>query len=122
MNQKKNLYPHPSSRPDLFDLVTSWPAPFVERQYVGQFSGGILNPRTMSNLDSKGEGPKGRIKIGNKIAYPVAELVEWMTEKAICLDDTGGFNKDQNKTPVGSDQEICREEELAWPTNQRREK
>ncbi len=73
-------------RPGLSALIKSWPSPFVERQHVNQFSGGILHPRTLANLDAKGEGPAKRIRIGQKVAYPVTELVRWMEERSVALD------------------------------------
>ena len=63
---------------DLSALKEKWPSNFVERQQVARFSGGILHPRTMSNLDSRNEGPPGRIRIGKKIAYPIDSLVKWL--------------------------------------------
>jgi hypothetical protein len=67
---------------DLSSLKDSWSASYVERQQVGAFSGGILHPRTMANLDSLGQGPEGRIRVGQKIAYPVSELIAWMESRA----------------------------------------
>lgn len=71
-----------NQKPDLSSLIESWPAPYVERQHVSTFSGGILHPRSMANFDAKRKGPRGRIRIGKKIAYPVKELVEWMQSRA----------------------------------------
>lgn len=70
------------TKPDLSSLKESWPAPYVERQHVGLFSGGILHPRTMANLDAKGQGPKGRIRVGQKVAYPTLELITWMESRS----------------------------------------
>lgn len=72
--------------PDLSALIKSWPSPFVERQRVSEFSGGILHPRTLANLDAKGEGPTKRIRVGQKVAYPVTDLVRWMEERSVVLD------------------------------------
>lgn len=68
---------------DIFEqLVDSWPAPIVARREVSRFSGGVLNPRTLANLDSLGEGPP-KIKIGEKmVAYPTKSLVAWMRDRA----------------------------------------
>lgn len=60
------------------DLLDRWPSTHVARHEVGRFSGGILHPRTMANLDSKGVGPRGRVRFGRVVAYPVRELIEWM--------------------------------------------
>lgn len=68
---------------DLNTLADNWPSPLVARnqQQLDKFSGGILNARTLANEDSLGTGPKCRINIGRKVAYPVDSLVEWMQAK-----------------------------------------
>jgi len=66
---------------DLSSMARKWPSSFIAREKVGEFTGGILNPRTMANLDCKGEGPK-RIRIGRKIAYDVKELCEWLSNRS----------------------------------------
>jgi hypothetical protein len=55
-----------------------WPSPVVARTSIREFSGGSLQEKYIANLDSKGEGPPGRIRLGRKIVYPVDELVKWM--------------------------------------------
>lgn len=69
---------------DVFaELVARWPSALVARGEVGRFSGGLLNSRTMANLDSAGRGPATRIKIGDrKVAYPVQDLVAWLRSRA----------------------------------------
>ena len=73
-----------SSEPfDLNTLANNWPSPLVARdqKQLDKFSGGILNARTLANEDSLGTGPKGRIKVGRKVAYPVESLIQWMMDK-----------------------------------------
>lgn len=67
---------------NLTTLAERWPSPYVARSLVERFSGGILNPRYMANLDSQGKGPEGRIRIGRKVAYPVASLISWLEARA----------------------------------------
>ncbi|MGO9373798.1 MAG: hypothetical protein ACLQBD_17040 [Syntrophobacteraceae bacterium] len=62
-------------------MVARWGSPYVAREKVGEFSGGILHPRTLANLDSKGLGPKGRIRVGRKVAYDVVELCRWLAAR-----------------------------------------
>ncbi len=70
-------------KPNFEDLKNRWPSSLVARQSIKEFSGGILNPRTMANLDSRGEGPKGRIRIdGRKVAYDVDELIAWLEARS----------------------------------------
>jgi hypothetical protein len=68
---------------DLTTLADNWPSKLVARnqQQLDRFSGGILNSRSLANADSLGTGPKGRIRIGRKVAYPVQSLIAWMQEK-----------------------------------------
>ncbi len=64
------------------ELVQKWPSTIVARDEVGRFSGGLLNPRTLANLDSLGTGPAVRITLGSrKVAYPVVDLCNFLTEK-----------------------------------------
>ena len=64
---------------DVFDrLAQGWGSTLVARHEVARFSGGVLHPRTMANVDSLGLGPDGMIRIGKKVAYDKALLVEWM--------------------------------------------
>jgi len=76
-------------KPDLKELLSSlpakWTSTFVERQQVGNFSGGLLNPKYMANLDSQGKGPENTIKFGRKRGYYVPSLITWMLERAELL-------------------------------------
>lgn len=68
---------------DLCQLAESWPAPLVARdqKHLDKFSGGLLNASTLAAEDSRGTGPKGRVRVGRKVAYPVESLIEWMQSK-----------------------------------------
>lgn len=68
-------------------LAEKWPSSFVARDKVSEFSGGIINPRTIANHDCKGTGPAGRFRVGRKIAYPVQSLVEWLEARSQSLGD-----------------------------------
>ena len=66
---------------DLSDLKTKWPSSMVARRRVREFSGGVLNEKTLANLDSAGKGP-ARFRVGRQICYRVADLVAWMEGRA----------------------------------------
>lgn len=70
---------------DFSELLDSWPSPLVAREKVAEFSGGLLHPATLANHDSRGDGPRGRVRVGRKIAYPAKGLVEWMQGRAESL-------------------------------------
>ena len=83
MNKKKDIEELKTEKLiDLSAYAEAWKAPYVERSKLCEFSGGVLHGRTMANLDSKGEGVKGRISMGRKIFYPVHEVVAWMEARA----------------------------------------
>ena len=65
---------------DFSELANAWGSPVVAREAVSKFSGGLLNPRTMANIDSQGSGPK-MVKLGRKRGYWVDSLVEWMNSR-----------------------------------------
>ena len=62
-------------------LADRWASPIVARGEVEKFSGGLLNSKTLANLDSIGEGPP-RGRMGRKIFYPVQSLCKWMESRA----------------------------------------
>jgi hypothetical protein len=62
-------------------LKKHWPSGIVARTAVAEFSGGLLDAKTLANLDSIGEGPpKGHL--GRKVFYPVDGLISWMERRA----------------------------------------
>jgi hypothetical protein len=71
-----------TSASDFSKLIESWGAPFVARESIGKFSGGLVHRRTIANLDAKGKGPAGKFKIGRKVGYPVESVVEWLENRA----------------------------------------
>lgn len=66
-------------------MKKAWPSTLVARSEVARFSGGIISPPYIANLDSKGEGPAERIRVGRKIAYPVDALVNWLKGRSKML-------------------------------------
>lgn len=63
-------------------LKESWPCPLVPRNEVGKFSGGLLNSGTMANLDSRGEGPRGKVAFGKvRVAYDRDLLIDWLVSR-----------------------------------------
>ncbi len=67
-------------------LAESWGSPFVARNKVDTFSGGVLNSKTMANKDGLGEGPAGRKKFGQKVYYETESLCDWLRENSIELN------------------------------------
>jgi hypothetical protein len=67
-------------------LADAWHSPFVAREEIERFSGGIITTKYIANLDSAGKGPKGRFRCGRKVVYPVVSLIEFMESRSSSLD------------------------------------
>ena len=65
---------------NLQSLKNHWPSSIVARTAVAEFSGGLLDPKTLANFDSIGEGPP-RSRLGRKVFYQVDDLVRWMESR-----------------------------------------
>lgn len=61
-------------------LKEAWPSGVITRSQVKEFSGGLISPRTLANMDSLGTGPARRFKIGKKVCYYVDDLIEWLED------------------------------------------
>ena len=51
--------------------------PLVPRHGIRKF-GVPYSEGHMANLDSRGEGPAGAVRIGNRVCYPRASLIAWL--------------------------------------------
>lgn len=69
---------------DIYDqMAARWPSAIVARKEIGKFSGGLLNPRSMANLDSRGEGPANKLTMGIRaVFYPVSDLITWLRARS----------------------------------------
>jgi hypothetical protein len=67
---------------DLSHLAKKWPSTIVARSESREFSGGMVAPGTMANMDSQGKGPDERLKIGSKVGYTVKSFIRWLEERA----------------------------------------
>lgn len=64
----------------LKSLKENCPSPLVERSQLAVFSGGLLNPKTMRNLDALKKGIPGKMRLNRKVFYPVENVIQWMEE------------------------------------------
>jgi len=52
---------------------------FRDNKLIAEYTG--LSTKYLANLDQWGKGPKRRVKIGKKIAYPRQELIEFIVNR-----------------------------------------
>ena len=71
---------------DFNDLADKLP-PIIARSQVEKLLGGVISAKRLANLDSLGEGPKPRMRIGGrKIAYRTEDLLNWLASRAKILN------------------------------------
>lgn len=74
---------------NLRQLAEKWPSAMFAREEVGTFTGGMISPKTMANLDSLGEGPtEGVVKIGKKVGYLVNHYISWLESRTTVKSGT----------------------------------
>ena len=56
-------------------------APFIARDAVQELTGGLINPRTLSNHDSAGTGPQGMFYVGRRAVYPADAFCDWLVSR-----------------------------------------
>jgi hypothetical protein len=75
MNQLTGIY---------LQMYQAWNKPIVLRndQELSGFSFGLIKSRAyMSNLDSRGEGPKSKQNAGSQVYYDAADLAQWLESR-----------------------------------------
>jgi len=76
----------------LNSMRAKWASAMVSRSEIGAFTGGMLSAGTMANLDSRGESPAIRVKMGaRKVAYPVDSLLEWLGKRMEIIENKGSL-------------------------------
>jgi len=56
--------------------------PFFTRQTAAKMLGGLISPGTLANLDSEGQGPPVKVKLGRKVAYERSAFVDWFLSRS----------------------------------------
>ena len=56
--------------------------PIFGRDQVERITGGLINRRTLANLDSSGEGPSGKVGMGKiRVGYLREPFVDWFVNR-----------------------------------------
>ncbi len=58
-----------------------WPSTIITRKEINRFTGGVIAPGTLANLDSQKRGIPGAFRIGRTVAYPVDQVCEWLISR-----------------------------------------
>lgn len=55
--------------------------PIVTRKQALEATGNLYSPRTLSNMESRNEGPRTKIRIGRQVAYAREDFVDFIMSK-----------------------------------------
>ncbi len=61
-----------------FNAIQNELPPVFTRQTASRAIGGLMSPKTLSNLDSLNQGPPVKVHIGNRIGYERESFIEWL--------------------------------------------
>ena len=63
-----------------FETMAKELPPFIARDRVSDFFGGLISRPTMASKDCLGGGPKVKYRMGKKVVYPREDLLMWFIE------------------------------------------
>jgi len=52
--------------------------PVFTRDVAVKSLGGLIQAKTLSNIDNKGEGPTSKVRIGKKVLYEREDFIDWL--------------------------------------------
>lgn len=92
------------------EFITTYSAalpPFIARQEIHWFLGGIIAVNTMAKADSDGKGPAGAIRVSGRVIYPTANLLSWLcdrgyadiSESSQMLEQVRRISRDRSMSP-----------------------
>ena len=55
--------------------------PIFGRKAIPNLLPGVVNPKTLANLDSLGQGPEGTLKHGRSSLYQREPFIEWFLKR-----------------------------------------
>lgn len=76
--------PDPPQLKELGCFLSQLP-PMIARKEVKYFTGGAISPKSVSNDDYLGNGPKFRMKLGDAVVYPTAFFLAYLEAKGVKL-------------------------------------
>lgn len=55
--------------------------PVFTRQVASQAIGGLMSPKTLSNLDALNQGPQVKVHLGNRVGYERDSFLQWLRDR-----------------------------------------
>jgi hypothetical protein len=52
--------------------------PVFTRDVAVKSLGGLIQAKTLSNIDNRGEGPMSKVRVGKKVLYEREDFIDWL--------------------------------------------
>lgn len=82
------------------EFISDWESklpPYIARQEVVWFLGGIIAVGTLAKADCEGRGPRGAVRVSDRVIYPTRQLLSWLVERGYADITAGSDLLDQLK-------------------------
>lgn len=63
------------------EILAKCPSPVISRKEAAKISGGLISEKFLANLDSGGDGPAERVRIGRRVGYVTTSFAEWLVAR-----------------------------------------
>lgn len=65
------------------EILSKCPGPVISRRQAAIVSGGMINERSLANIDSDRtkEGPAERVRMGRRVGYTSRAFAEWLAAR-----------------------------------------
>ena len=78
---EQQLVQHEINSPAFYKAIEAALPPVFTRKTASQAIGGLISPKTFSNLDALGQGPTVAGKLGSKVAYERDSFMRWLRQR-----------------------------------------
>jgi len=77
LQHSTDLFSRGIGNSQFFKAIEKELPPVFTRQTASQAIGGLMSPKTFSNLDALGQGPP-RVHLGSKVGYERDSFLQWL--------------------------------------------
>ncbi|MFV0348198.1 MAG: hypothetical protein ACK5JO_06385 [Halodesulfovibrio sp.] len=78
---EQQLVQHEINSSAFYKAIEAALPPVFTRKTASQAIGGLISPKTFSNLNALGQGPSVAGKLGSKVAYERDSFMKWLRQR-----------------------------------------
>lgn len=82
-NYTNELFSKDASSDAFYGVIAKHLPPVFTRQTASLAIGGLISPKTLSNLDALGKGPSIKVRLGTKVGYERESFILWLKNRML---------------------------------------